>query len=298
MKLKLYQCGDCNKTFRAKSSPKKCECGGTTLDAIGGKDKKNRAEKYVRAEAKAGVVTAPTAKPAKVQVNVSVYQVFRDKNGIAYLRVEIRKTGLARFVVNKGFGVELVELDRVTIAGMNLLPVAGASILNAARRLAQPLNSSVIVSQRAIEQLNRITTNEELIEMEKAKKFASITAPAAKKSTGNSAAKPAAAKKAKAPKAAKAAKPAKAAKNGEARKSRLEALEVKLVKMPKEADGISAQPLAICETLKENGGKMLVTKLIEKLGKKIESSQPMKNIWSLKRKALTDGGFIAVSESK
>lgn len=310
MKLKVYQCPECRTIVRAKPRPPKtcavclandkkaCKLpdeGGVDWDELTGKDKQNRAEKYSRAEAKAGVATAPTAKAAKEQAGVSVYQVFRDQNGIAYLRVEIRKTGLARYVVNKGFGVEVVELDRATIAGMNLLPVPGASILNAARRLAQPLNSSVIVSQRAHEQLNKILTNTEMIEMEKAKKFATVTAPAAKKSNGNSAAKTATKKAAKAPKAAKKSAAKKSgAKNGE-RASALDSLVVKLVKMPKEADGVSAQPMAICETLKENGSKMEVPKLIEKLGKKIESSQPMKNIWSLKRKALVDGGFISVS---
>ena len=156
-------------------------------------------------------------KPA-TRVDVNVYQVYRDINGVAYLRVGQSKDG-AMLVVNKGFQVELVDMPNDTIKALNLQPVVGSSILDAAEKLLHPMNDQATISLRAKTQLILILENEELQNMatksveakNKPAKFASVNAPAAK---GSKATKPAKAEKpAKVEKPAMVEKPAKAAKN-------------------------------------------------------------------------------------
>lgn len=120
------------------------------------------------------------------KVDVNIYQVYRDKNGVAYLRVGYGKHG-AMLVVNKGHQVELIDMPNDTIRSHYLQPVLGSSILDAAKQLLHPPNPNVTISVRAKAQLISILENEELKNMAtkavaavKPAKFASVNAPAAK----------------------------------------------------------------------------------------------------------------------
>lgn len=144
-----------------------------------------------KAAKRKGIKPAATSKPAVVAakpkapaVDLDVYQVFRDMNGVAYLRVGHSKIG-AQFVVNKGFSVDLIDMHSGTCRTLALQAVAGASVLEAAKRLLQPLNDQTTISQRAKEHLEQIINNKE-IQMKattanaKPAKFATVNAPAAK----------------------------------------------------------------------------------------------------------------------
>lgn len=122
--------------------------------------------------------------------DLGVYQVFRDANGIAYLRTAYTQRG-AMFVVNKAFTVELLEIDAHSTHGQNLAlcAVPNASIVECAKRLLHPLNDQCTISQRAKEQLTKILQSKELqmkatapgASPTKPAKFANVTAPPAKK---------------------------------------------------------------------------------------------------------------------
>jgi hypothetical protein len=170
------------------------------------------------ATAKAQRRRAPKAKPVKGTVSrkngvhPNVYQVFRDVNGVAYLRVELNEES-AGFVVNKGFHVDLIHINsHHARQALYLQPVVGASIFACAKNLLHPLNENVTISVLAQEALKRILENKELqmkaTENTKPTKFASVNAPAAKNSKKAAAAPAVKAKPAKAVKASNGAAPA------------------------------------------------------------------------------------------
>ena len=128
-------------------------------------------------------------KARKAKLDTNVYQVFRDANGIAYLRVGFTPKG-AQFVVNKAFSVELVDIDANSTYGHHLAmrAVPNASILECAKRLLHPLNDQCTISQRAKDSLTPILNSKELQMKATApnaravtpNKFANVTAPPAK----------------------------------------------------------------------------------------------------------------------
>lgn len=138
----------------------------------------------------------PRTLPAE---DIRVYQVYRDKHGIVYLRVAYTRTGAA-FIVNKGFSVELVDIDSSSLhaSGLALKPVPGASIYETAKRLLSPLNDQCTISLRASEHLTTILRIKELQKMATKKsatptsgkpgKFGTVTAPAGKPVKGQNAA--------------------------------------------------------------------------------------------------------------
>lgn len=96
------------------------------------------------------------------------YMVLADTQGVGYLRVEATALG-ARFLLNTGTRIDLVELDARTIRSRQLKEVPEASILEAARILAAPLTSGVIISKRAKVVLNKILEDKEIAGMAKNK---------------------------------------------------------------------------------------------------------------------------------
>lgn len=142
---------------------------------------------------------------ARLQDEHEVYQVFKDMNGMVYLRVAYSNKG-ACYVVNKNFSVELIELERYSTMQNRLAlnPVPGAGIKECARLLLHPVHDSCTISVRARQVLEEILSNKEL-EMKatnpnakpvrpaaavagKPAKFATVTAPAVAGAKGRSAA--------------------------------------------------------------------------------------------------------------
>lgn len=132
---------------------------------------------------------------ARLQTEHEVYQVFKDMNGMVYLRVAYSNKG-ACYVVNKNFSVELIELEKYSTMQNRLAlnPVPGAGIKECARLLLHPVHDSCTISVRARQVLEEILANKEL-EMKatnpnakpvrpaaavagKPAKFATVTAPA------------------------------------------------------------------------------------------------------------------------
>jgi predicted Zn-ribbon and HTH transcriptional regulator len=241
-----------------------------------------RAAKNVLNEATTGRQKA--SKP----VDVSVYAVYRDINGVAYLRVGFGPKGSQQFIVNKGFQVEQITMDAVTAQGLDLQPVAGASVLEAARKLLRPLNDNVTISVRAKSTLEEICDNKEIAMKateSKPAKFAAVTAPAVKKGSKAVAAKP-------------AAKTASKKSQSEDTEKAPRLSLVTLKRMPKEGkeeDKLPKQAATILEVLHAKGGKMTTDKLFNALEGKIETAQPIARIYAFYRKRLIDGGFIVVS---
>lgn len=217
-----------------------------------------------------------------VPIDYEALQVFRDQNGVVYLRVSIEPNS-AKFVVHKGFSVELVEIDYKSVKSLYLQPVVDASILEAAKRLLHPLNDQVTISQRAKEHLTTFVNDKEIQTMatkptaKAIKKFSTVNAPAAKGS-----------KEAKAAKSA-AKKPA-----GEPRKNAASEKEVKYKKAPKDGD-LPKQAEQIVEILKAKGS-MTVAELQKAMEGKVQTKQPMSAIWGFYRARLIAGGFITVAE--
>jgi hypothetical protein len=104
------------------------------------------------------------------------FAVFRDYNGIVYLRVGLatKKKKADLYVVNKCFSVELVSICADSAASLYLQPVAGASVYEIARRLFTPLNDQATISVGAREYLTDILNNKEL-EMKATPKTAAAT---------------------------------------------------------------------------------------------------------------------------
>lgn len=230
----------------------------------------------------------PAPKPLKGTVkkgvvHLDVYQVFRDQNGVAYLRVGMNEKG-AQFIVNKGFHVEMIQTNHHHArTALYLQPVVGASIIECVKRLLRPMNDQVTISLVAKTKLDEISKIKELnmksTTKTNATKFSTVTAPAAK-GKGK--------KSSSAPKGKKAD-------TGE-RKSRLENQVVTLKKMPAE-DKVPLQAFQICKVLKGKGGKTAVSKLVEALNGVVETKQPMTAIWAFYRGRLMKDGFIAITEA-
>lgn len=103
-------------------------------------------------------VPEPTAAPEDVD---RAYAVLLDAQGVAYLRTaQTEKHSL--FVLNTGTAVELIKMDAGTVSTRGL-QVVDTDILAAARILFTPLTESVIVSERAKTELNKILNDEEWI---------------------------------------------------------------------------------------------------------------------------------------
>lgn len=111
------------------------------------------------------------------------FAVMLDQQGTRYLRVS-SDMGNVHLAYNNGYTVDIVKMDNATIRSRDLRPVPGASVLDAARQLVKPMNSGVKVSPQALEVLNTILQNKELIEMAKIsvvrKQAATEEAPATK----------------------------------------------------------------------------------------------------------------------
>lgn len=136
-------------------------------------------------------------KPIRAK-ELGIFQVFRDVHGIVYLRVAHSSRG-AQFVVNKGWSVELVDIDANSTHSNHLAlrAVPNASIVESAKRLLHPLSDQCTISQRAKEQLTKILNTKELqmkataeknVSPTRPSKFANVTAPPAKKVKGSAAA--------------------------------------------------------------------------------------------------------------
>lgn len=237
--------------------------------------------KKLQALVEAGkAATQPSPEPPPqdlIHKDLNVYQIFRDVNGVCYLRVAVGpKKGEAQFIVNKGFSVELVRIPSRTMsgAGLNLEAVEGSSIFEVAKRLMHPLNEQVTISQQAKEILSQLLNNKEIETMATAKKakFASVTAPAAKAAAQKSAGGK---KGGFAPRAPQTITFKKAAKEGE---------------LPKQAT-------VILEVLQKKGPKLMSDKLFAALEGQIETTQPVKVIWAFYRKRLIDGGYLTVADA-
>lgn len=100
---------------------------------------------------------------ARLQDEHEVYQVFKDMNGMVYLRVAYSNKG-AQYVVNKNFSVELIELERYSTMQNRLAlnPVPGAGIKECARLLLHPVHDSCTIGVRAKQVLEEILNNKEL----------------------------------------------------------------------------------------------------------------------------------------
>jgi hypothetical protein len=222
---------------------------------------KTKAKKTVTSTAVPTATPAPTAPVAEPKP----YAVLADKQGIGYLRVAFTKLG-AQAILNTGKEVALVSLDAKTIKSRALAPVPGMDtaeeVLKSARLLAHPLTANIKVQPSAQKVLNSILEDKELIEMASKKK--------AEK---------------KAPKVKAAAK----AKAGRAPSNSV----ITLLKAPEEGQ-LRGQALAICGLLKKGKG-IAKAELIEAIGKAIPSKNKLgaADLWSMNRRKLIDGGFVA-----
>lgn len=179
------------------------------------------------------------------------YLIMIDTQGVAYLRVAPQL-----FILNTGSKIELIQMDEKTILSRALTPVPQASVVDAAKILAQPLTEKVIISDRAKKYLDQILNDKEFITMAKAKKT-----PAAKKEASKS--------------------------NGKA------ATHVVVFKKMAKEDDLPKQAFGILNILKAKG-KATIADLQKAMEGKIETKQPMSAIWGFYRAKLIKGGFITV----
>lgn len=191
------------------------------------------------------------------------YLVMVDAQGVAYLRVEMTTQG-ARFIVHTGPAIEVVEMDTTTIRSRGLKPIPEASIQDAAKILAKPLTSSIIVSERSKKYLNTILNDKELMTM------------------------------AKTTKSAKPAKSAKAAASAKSSTSTRGANTIVAFKKMADEKALPAQALGILEIVKK-AGKLTIAELKKRMEGKIETKQPLGVIWSFYRSRLTKGGYLTVT---
>jgi hypothetical protein len=119
------------------------------------------------------VVAAPVS-------NREAWMVMVDKQGVAYLRVAFTKAG-ARFIINTGREVQLIEMDLKTQKSRSVAPVPTASVLDAARIYSKPITDAVSVSPRTLPYLTEILNDKEVNDMAKAKKAEKTSAKAASK---------------------------------------------------------------------------------------------------------------------
>lgn len=115
------------------------------------------------AEVKAAVQSTPASQPV-----TRPYAVMMDAQGVAYLRVESTPKG-AKFLLNTGTEVELIEMPADTIRSRALEVVPDAQVEDAAKILARPLTDKVIISKRAKPYLDKILADKEFLDMAKAK---------------------------------------------------------------------------------------------------------------------------------
>jgi hypothetical protein len=190
------------------------------------------------------------------------YLVMVDAQGVAYLRVEMTTQG-ARFIVHTGPAIEVVEMDTTTIRSRGLKPIPEASIQDAAKILAKPLTSSIIVSERSKKYLNTILNDKELMTMAKQKN-------------------------------AKPTKSAKAAASAKSSTSTRGANTIVAFKKMADEKALPAQALGILEIVKK-AGKLTIAELKKRMEGKIETKQPLGVIWSFYRARLTKGGYLTVT---
>lgn len=227
----------------------------------------------------------------RIPRDLSVYQVFRCIHGITYLRVEMTKYG-AKFVVNKGFSVDLVEMDGGTCRELGFTAIVGSSVWEAARRLLRPLNDQVTISVRAKIHLDSILQNKELENMAtanakatKTAKFATVTAPAAKGSKAK--------KAAKGPKDAKI-KAAKSSANGAGGGGRLDKKTVHITSKIKNENPLREGTFchAQVEAVRKADGKT-----VEVAQQKLDASGSNPNKRRIEIAWLVKNGFITVKEA-
>lgn len=212
--------------------------------------------------AKAALSTRAATTTNKERVNG--YAVLVDNQQVAYLRVEETAKG-AKFLLNTGKRVDVVELDNQTMRSRALEIIPEASVIEAAKVLANPPYDGVIISERSKKLLEQILTDKKLEETE-------MTTKAAKKNTKS------------------ASTSAAHAKSGSTRSA--ESI-VKLNKMAKEGE-LPKQALTILEVLKA-AGKLSIAELQKKMASKIESKQSMAALWGFYRSRLVKGGFVTVA---
>lgn len=212
------------------------------------------------------------------KVPATAYGVYVDSQGVPYLKVEETKQG-GRYVINAGSSVEVVELEAKTVTSRALELVPEASVLAAAKILLKPLTNGITISERAKKYLEQITADPNVAAAETEKQSMAKKKKAAKKD------------------ATRAAASAKSGSNGTGRGRPALALSavITLKKGPKE-DSIKRH-VDFLTTLKEDGnGKMTLGDLAKAFSKRVKSKQDPVKVFSMHRKALTEGGFITVSE--
>lgn len=220
-----------------------------------------------------GKAVAEAAKPAdeapapSQESTPKPYMIFVDKQAAAYLRVaQGKKNDL--FIINTGAKtVDLIEMDAKTAKSRGLEAVPEASVLDATKVLAKPLNSGIIVSERAQKYLNEILSDKELADMATKK----AAAKASKKGATKSAAR---------------------AKSGNGTRASETAI-VKFKKAVKEGD--LPKQAAVIVGLVQKAGELTVAKLLEKMEGNVTTKQPMKTIFSFYKTKLVDEGYVTVT---
>lgn len=211
---------------------------------------------------KAMAAIAPLQEAPKA-AQIRPYMVMVDSQGVGYLRTANTEKG-SQFVLNTGNRIEMVEMDAATIKSRALKAVPEASISDTVKILAQPLTSSVIISDRARKALDAILNDKEFIEMAKATK----SAKAAKKATKTTA----------------------SAKSGSTRSA--EAV-VAFKKAPKDGE-LPAQAAGIVALVKA-AGKLTIEALLKKMEGKITTKQTMQTIFSFYKARLVKEGYVTVT---
>jgi hypothetical protein len=241
-------------------------------------------------------------------LKIAKYAVVQDQLGVAYLRVAEDADGNALLILNTGKAVELVSMDKKTAKARDLRPVVGVDLLATVHLLMQPQSSDTKITDRARQYLQQI--KEELrTTMTAINKKAAVNVPAKKAIKGQPTTEVAVEPKAskKVIKATNAA--VTKAKNAAVKET---AKEPKKAAAKKETNGstgstgdqtwtfvkvgpATGQRAVILEALKEIGGKATRTKLEAALAKKLESSQDVHVVLSLKKKFLIDNGCVKVA---
>jgi hypothetical protein len=233
--------------------------------------------------------------PDTCDVDPKMLAVYRDRNGVVYLRVA-RSKRYADMLACKRWQVERVRMDADTADALYLQPVNRAGILAQARLLLRPSNCSVTISQRALLTLHNVlgTKEIEIMTTKDVAKFATVTGtkkqPAKKPATAEVAApKKTAAKKA-------APKKTAAKKEPTERAPRLSLVTLKKKYKDGKDEKLPAQAQTILSVLESNSGKLTTDKLFAKLEGKLDSAQPAARIYAFYRKRLIDGGYITAAK--
>jgi len=225
------------------------------------------AESFGAKVAEKAVEAAPEAPASAPEASPKPYMIFVDKQAAAYLRVEQGKKS-DFYIINTGAKtVDLIEMDSKTAKSRGLEAVPEASVLDAAKVLAKPLNSGIIVSERAQKYLNQILADQELIEMAN-KKATAKTKKGATKSTAR-------------------------AKSGATGTRAADTAIVKFKKAVK--DGDLPKQAATIVGLVQKAGELTVAKLLEKMEGQVVTKQPMKTIFSFYKTKLVSEGYLTVT---